>query len=302
ITVKPGVCPNTKYEAEVCARIRFVSCAVDRDCANNEKCCNNGCGLQCMAPVIAVKHGMCPIPDYKGVVCNMKRPVRCANDTDCADNKKCCSTTCGGRECMAPVTVKPGVCPIISERGCDVKPIVMCAEDSDCADNKKCCKTTCDGRQCRAPVTVKCPRRKYEAAMCPRIRFVSCADDRDCANNEKCCSNGCGLQCMAPVTAKPGVCPSTEHPFTLQFCTAIMFEQCADDSDCADNQKCCDAICGGRGCTAPVAAKPGVCPSRKSKPGMCPLMHFMSCVDDSDCANNEKCCSNGCGLDCMAPV
>ncbi|XDV45654.1 hypothetical protein PO909_013714 [Leuciscus waleckii] len=45
-----------------------------------------------------------------------------------------------------------------------------------------------------------CPRRKYEAAMCPQIRFLSCANDSDCANNEKCCSNGCGLQCMAPVT------------------------------------------------------------------------------------------------------
>ncbi|XDV45649.1 hypothetical protein PO909_013709, partial [Leuciscus waleckii] len=152
-------------------------------------------------------------------------------------------------------------------------------------------------------ITVKpgvCPRRKYEAVMCPQIRFVSCANDTDCANNEKCCSNGCGLQCMAPVTAKPGVCPVTKYKPVM--CPLMRSMSCAEDSDCADNKKCCSTACGGRGCMAPVTAKPGVCPSRKSKPGMCPLMRFMSCVDDSDCANNEKCCSNGCGLDCMAPV
>ncbi len=25
------------------------------------------------------------------------------------------------------------------------------------------------------------------------------------------------------------------------------------------------------------------------------------CVNDSDCPNNEKCCSNGCGHECTAP-
>uniref|UniRef100_A0A3B4FKU7 WAP domain-containing protein n=1 Tax=Pundamilia nyererei TaxID=303518 RepID=A0A3B4FKU7_9CICH len=44
------------------------------------------------------------------------------------------------------------------------------------------------------------------------------------------------------------------------------------------------------------------------KPGVCPLRHpptFGPCVEfcskDSDCTDKKKCCSNGCGHECMAP-
>ncbi|XP_067279333.1 uncharacterized protein [Pseudorasbora parva] len=48
---------------------------------------------------------------------------------------------------------------------------------------------------------------------------------------------------------------------------------------------------------AGVVAKPGECPSTKSGAGTCAEL----CVSDHDCPNNEKCCSNGCGRQCMAP-
>ncbi|KAG1955732.1 putative nuclease HARBI1 [Pimephales promelas] len=51
VTVNPGVCPRRTYEAAECAWIRFEPCVDDSDCAINLKCCNNGCGLQCIAPV-----------------------------------------------------------------------------------------------------------------------------------------------------------------------------------------------------------------------------------------------------------
>jgi len=51
-----------------------------------------------------------------------------------------------------------------------------------------------------------------------------------------------------------------------------------------------------------ITVNPGVCPSRTIDPGMCALIRFVSCVDDSECTNNQKCCSNGCGLQCMDPV
>uniref|UniRef100_A0A9J7XMS5 WAP domain-containing protein n=1 Tax=Cyprinus carpio carpio TaxID=630221 RepID=A0A9J7XMS5_CYPCA len=44
-------------------------------------------------------------------------------------------------------------------------------------------------------------------------------------------------------------------------------------------------------------AKPGKCPPRSSGNGSC----TSSCKNDSNCPNNEKCCSNGCGLYCTAP-
>ncbi|KAK9953771.1 hypothetical protein ABG768_015898, partial [Culter alburnus] len=51
---KPGVCPRRQYTAEMCARISFALCADDSDCTKDEKCCNNGCGRQCMAPVAGI--------------------------------------------------------------------------------------------------------------------------------------------------------------------------------------------------------------------------------------------------------
>ncbi|XP_056097436.1 papilin-like [Rhinichthys klamathensis goyatoka] len=357
--VKPGVCPRRKYESAMCARIRFVSCVNDSDCANNEKCCSNGCGLQCMAPVTA-KPGVCPIRKYKPVMCPLKHFLPCADDSDCASNEKCCSNGCG-LQCMAPVTVKPGVCPSRTSKPgmCPLMHFMSCVDDSDCANNEKCCSNGC-GLDCMAPVTANpgvCPSRTYEPGMCALIRFVSCADDSDCANNEKCCSNGCGLQCMAPVTAacrlpidagpceaympmwafdsaagkcvsfiyggckgngnrfnsqkeceescgvrnaNPGVCPSTRYE--AEVCTWIRFVSCVNDSDCANNQKCCSNGCGLQ-CMAPVTAKPGVCPITNDGTIMCLMKGEELCAGDSECPNNQKCCSTMCnGLDCMDPV
>ncbi len=44
LTEKPGVCPSKTLIIGVCAEI----CSHDSDCPNDEKCCSNGCGHQCM--------------------------------------------------------------------------------------------------------------------------------------------------------------------------------------------------------------------------------------------------------------
>ncbi|KTG34304.1 hypothetical protein cypCar_00035302 [Cyprinus carpio] len=46
-----------------------------------------------------------------------------------------------------------------------------------------------------------------------------------------------------------------------------------------------------------TTANPGKCPPRSSGNRSC----TSSCKNDSNCPNNEKCCSNGCGLYCTAP-
>ncbi len=46
-----------------------------------------------------------------------------------------------------------------------------------------------------------------------------------------------------------------------------------------------------------IVEKPGVCPSKTLIIGVCAEM----CSHDSDCPNDEKCCSNGCGRQCTAP-
>uniref|UniRef100_A0A8C2EGV0 WAP domain-containing protein n=1 Tax=Cyprinus carpio TaxID=7962 RepID=A0A8C2EGV0_CYPCA len=44
-------------------------------------------------------------------------------------------------------------------------------------------------------------------------------------------------------------------------------------------------------------AKPGVCPDDKDMIGAC----VEDCFGDSECPDDEKCCSNGCGHVCMPP-
>lgn len=46
-----------------------------------------------------------------------------------------------------------------------------------------------------------------------------------------------------------------------------------------------------------LSVKPGVCPRRRLGYGRCAEF----CSKDSDCPDKEKCCSNGCGHECMAP-
>ncbi len=49
-----------------------------------------------------------------------------------------------------------------------------------------------------------------------------------------------------------------------------------------------------------VSATSGVCPRKNLEvavSGVCAEM----CFDDRDCPKNKKCCSNGCGHQCMSP-
>uniref|UniRef100_A0A8C1S1T2 WAP domain-containing protein n=1 Tax=Cyprinus carpio TaxID=7962 RepID=A0A8C1S1T2_CYPCA len=58
----------------------------------------------------------------------------------------------------------------------------------------------------------------------------------------------------------------------------------------------CSAFSVALSCVC-ITAKPGKCPPRSSGNRSC----TSSCKNDSNCPNNEKCCSNGCGLYCTAP-
>uniref|UniRef100_A0A3P8R2W5 WAP domain-containing protein n=1 Tax=Astatotilapia calliptera TaxID=8154 RepID=A0A3P8R2W5_ASTCA len=140
IDSKPGVCPVRYYIHADCTK----SCSKDSDCHDNEKCCSNGCGHECMAPVI-VKPGLCPhrLPAALGPCVES-----CSTDSDCHDSEKCCSNGCG-HECMVPDIVKPGVCPLGHPP--TFGPCVeSCSKDSDCTDKKKCCSNGC-GHECMAP-------------------------------------------------------------------------------------------------------------------------------------------------------
>uniref|UniRef100_A0A3Q3BNV3 WAP domain-containing protein n=1 Tax=Haplochromis burtoni TaxID=8153 RepID=A0A3Q3BNV3_HAPBU len=66
--------------------------------------------------------------------------------------------------------------------------------------------------------------------------------------------------------------------------------------DCPRSHICC-VYDGEEVCVPPAPIKPGVCPHRHLGHGRC----LESCFNDRDCPFFEKCCSNGCGHECMAP-
>uniref|UniRef100_A0A8C2EMJ8 WAP domain-containing protein n=1 Tax=Cyprinus carpio TaxID=7962 RepID=A0A8C2EMJ8_CYPCA len=135
---KPGVCPSKTLGVGLCVEL----CSLDSNCPNDQKCCSNGCGHQCIAPY-REKPGVCPrtTPRMKGVCAE-----RCSHDGDCPNDEKCCSNGCG-HQCTALPKEKPGVCPmtLAGVRGpCEE----LCVSDFDCPRNEKCCSSICGGCLC----------------------------------------------------------------------------------------------------------------------------------------------------------
>ncbi|XP_039903755.1 WAP four-disulfide core domain protein 3-like isoform X2 [Simochromis diagramma] len=318
LITKPGVCPRKRWDFGLCVE----SCSNDYDCRGKEKCCPNGCGRECMAPV-----GVLPPKPECPPHLNLALSRKGCND--CPRDHTCCVYN-GYEVCIPPVRTKPGECPRthLTVGLCGK----LCSNDNDCPGKEKCCSTKC-GRNCIAPYIVPppkpecpqhlnlalsrkgcndCPRdhtccvyNGYEVCIppvrtkpgeCPRTHLTVglcgklCSNDNDCPGKEKCCSTKCGRNCIAPYIAKPGVCP--RRHLTVGLCV----EFCSNDSDCPGKQKCCSTRCG-RKCMAPYVVKPGVCPHRRFDNIMCGEF----CSNDSDCPNNEKCCFSGCGHQCMAP-
>uniref|UniRef100_A0A4W5NR72 WAP domain-containing protein n=1 Tax=Hucho hucho TaxID=62062 RepID=A0A4W5NR72_9TELE len=86
-----------------------------------------------------------------------------------------------------------------------------------------------------------CPRRRWGSGMCAEF----CSNDSDCPNDEKCCHNGCGHECIAPYTVKPGRC-------ALPKGTPMCAEYCYHDGQCPEEQKCCRTTCG-HACSEPCS-------------------------------------------------
>ncbi|XP_050961048.1 perlwapin isoform X6 [Labeo rohita] len=198
---KPGVCPTNDLGAAtlgVCAE----PCSLDSDCPNDEKCCSNGCGHQCISPSTYEKPGPCPKNLGIGLCVES-----CSHDDDCPNNQKCCSNGCG-HECMAPYKAepeKPGACPTINFEKAKLGVCAeMCSHDGDCPNDRKCCSNGC-GHQCMAPYKEKpgvCPRRVIGVRLCEEL----CAHDTDCPDDEKCCSTKCGRECTPPFKVRTPPC------------------------------------------------------------------------------------------------
>ncbi|XP_053311758.1 perlwapin-like [Spea bombifrons] len=136
------------------------------------------------------KEGFCPKP---GVSLNATTPCvdNCSEDSDCAEDMKCCNTSCG-LSCV--YSERPGFCPFndLPITGEVQEP--KCKSDFDCEKNTKCCArgSSHDCLPASREKPGKCPTVCKLAISGPR-----CYSDHDCPDNLKCC-NDCGQRCIKP--------------------------------------------------------------------------------------------------------
>ncbi|XP_056106476.1 WAP four-disulfide core domain protein 5-like [Rhinichthys klamathensis goyatoka] len=121
VVAKPGQCPSSKSGGVNCAEL----CSYDRDCPNNEKCCSNGCGRQCMAPY------------------TVKPAAEPAKPAVCAEN---CQKTHPNAQCSGPKRGPPE--PVVKPVAEPVKPVAEPAKPAVCAEN---CQKTHPNAQCSGP-------------------------------------------------------------------------------------------------------------------------------------------------------
>ncbi|KAM6163860.1 antileukoproteinase-like [Rhynchocyon petersi] len=98
-----------------------------------------------------------------------------------------------------------------------------------------------------------CPPRT--PAQCFRHEPAECQHDWQCEGKKRCCPDVCGVKCLDPVSTrasdnKPGKCP-----VVLGRCLMLNPpNRCEKDSQCQDDFKCCEGMCG-KICMAPEKAQ-----------------------------------------------
>lgn len=169
---KLGQCKN---EIETCS-ILHNTCSEDRDCPDDQKCCNVLCSRdfgfrQCrdpepvQTPQFTTEATTFICPNYTGAICpdGVDYEPTCTDDSDCHEST-CCDMPCLGKQCVSqgPVltqrltteatTAGPFGCPIYTGVICPggITYESLCDDDSDCSGTK-CCDMPCVGKQCMSP-------------------------------------------------------------------------------------------------------------------------------------------------------
>ncbi|KAL4228995.1 hypothetical protein ACF0H5_012034 [Mactra antiquata] len=118
-------------------------------------------------------------------------------------------------------------------------------------------------------IVVLCNGQSSTSVILPDCVGVTCPTEKWCPNpikNAPCCER-CKIDCRA------AFCP------TLDNCENPYFPP----------GECCE-VCRPE--------RPGICPNRRNMIGICVAL----CGHDQDCPGRSKCCSNGCGSQCMNPI
>ncbi|CAH1270243.1 PEBP1 [Branchiostoma lanceolatum] len=260
---RPGTCPAPSLSDADCSGPRLYRvCTTDLDCRRGEKCCDLGCGQECVGVrgretspdgPFPERPGTCPAPSLSDADCSGPRLYRvCTTDLDCRRGEKCCDLGCG-HECVAvrgretsPDRPKPGTCPPpLSNDECLLpRPYITCTmEGGGCQRGYVCCDNGCGGaleckRPVRGPMKSKpgtCPASEREAP-CRKGEWSQCQGDPDCPQRQKCCSDGCVMICQNPDTTNEPVTKCQDQLQNTQPMPGQFVKQCEEDGSFSTQQ------------------------------------------------------------------
>ncbi|XP_071535769.1 uncharacterized protein [Panulirus ornatus] len=302
---KPGQCPFVRSASEeLCGGPR---CAADSECGHDLKCCVvPGCGPSCVAPQppqnLSLEHGLIQGPtmceylrdlvELEGVSLAVPTPTCDENgayeQVQCNDLGQCWCVDDFGTQ--LPGTKASSRELVICDR---VRAALTCGE--------MLCRLGCDYGFVLDPDTA-----------CPLCQCRDPCQDVECPTSHICqmvdipCVDGvCPAipQCVPVVEASAApACPLGE-PYTLPETNATLA--------CSPRARALECP-QGYSCFADDSTVEGVCcpsPGNSKKAGQCPFLVpvlsgncDLECSDDSHCPGDAKCCSNGCGTQCIQPI
>ncbi|XP_052069153.1 kielin/chordin-like protein isoform X2 [Mytilus californianus] len=317
---KPGKCPFVNLALVDCfAGPLHRECNDDGSCPGTQKCCRRGCAFVCrdpgnpcppepVCPTSPISRGQCEPSckfDYEtldGVRCKI-RCTRGPRGPPLVPGQPCPPTGC---PLIGPPTgpisrpPAPAPAPVPPSTECPPVCAIFCPY-GNVLDKNNCPICECKTGNPHKPG--KCPAVDLASITCPVGEIPrKCKNDLSCPGLQKCCRQICEFVCVDPnLVTKPGECPLVN--LTAITCPdGPLPRHCIDDGSCPMDQKCCRRRCATV-CTYPVTRdKPGECPYVNLAAISCPANSFPTkCLNDGSCPGNQKCCNQGCSIDCTDP-
>lgn len=315
------VCPNhVLVESDDCSNL---TCTESDTCAHGMKCCpSEKCGSVCVHPRPPRLPTMCEyLRDMGNKLSEEKGLATLAVSIP----------TCRSDGSYEPVQCNGTICWCVDEFGTElVNTRVAKGSRSDCREVRML--RSCLGLLCRLGCDYGFEMNQEGCPICEcrnPCQHTECGPEKECVMAAAPCrSEWCPHipQCMPKQSQErtPPVASATcpvGNPLMFQDNTAVRcylmnhYQQCPDTHMCVANGDVEPGICCPRIIMkTSVEKQDGDDQSEKEgiltpKDGQCPYLipsehdscDFM-CSSDSNCPDEEKCCSNGCGTRCMPPL
>ncbi|XP_048244920.1 uncharacterized protein LOC124117390 isoform X3 [Haliotis rufescens] len=206
---KPGMCPMVRPSGN--QRYCKDYCRTDRNCTEDRKCCQTGCGRRCTLPKVDEGNKKCRVgveyhhPNGSTVYCGRGQPL-CPEGYECNVDPMDGPSFCCPKETV-PLNVchepkEPGPCKAMMPRYFFNRTSEQCQRFTygGCQGNnnnfnslEECCSQCGTNRSRCKPGECRKPQPNYFATC-----QDECKSDSECMGNTRCCSNGCGHVCLVP--------------------------------------------------------------------------------------------------------